>query len=308
MPSDIARPRKGRGLFASLASVFVELPGEGRVEATAREDMPGHFEILTDAAPFGRRLFKLVVADGWAKVVEITAATVREAMVQDRGRRALKAHAAQQARKALEEPAVAIVRDPKTKVHVAAYHDDAPTPARRQHDEIVQTVTVEGRERRTVRKVADTLHQLRFRTKTIDVEQYRAGCRFQRSFQAASLSGYASAADLSKPMGLTSVARLPGSGIEDARDVVYDALRAVGGISSLGGGLLWHVVGLGWTVKRFAEEREVMGRRVSQQTAAGALLVSLEALAAHYGYIDKVYEQLGVRPPSDNMLEILTEE
>lgn len=302
----VAGPEGARGLLASLTSIFVTIPGEGRVEATARKDWPGVFELRTQDAPTGRRLFELAVEGGWPQIVELTAAVIRERITARRGASALKAHAAQQARKALAEPVIVTVRDAKSRVHVSPYHEDAPTPCRAQHGEIVKTVVVEGRERRTVRKVADTLHQMRFRTGALGVEQYRAGCRFQRAFQAASLSGYVSA-DLSKPLGLNNTPGEPAVALFDERQSVYDAIRAVGGVGTLAGGLLWHVVGLGWTVKRFCEERTLSGRPITQQAASGALVAMLDGLAAHYGYIDREYEALGFKPPSDDALEILTE-
>jgi uncharacterized protein DUF6456 len=71
--------------------------------------------------------------------------------------------------------------------------------------------------------------------------------------------------------------------IEGARDAVWRAILAVGGISSPAGSCLWHVVGWERSLKEWALEQGWSGRRVSQEAASGILIAALGALAAHFG-------------------------
>jgi hypothetical protein len=75
----------------------------------------------------------------------------------------------------------------------------------------------------------------------------------------------------------------PGLRIEAARDAVWRALQAVGGIASPGGSCVWHVVGWERSLKDWAIEQGWNGRRVSQEAASGILLAALGGLEAHFG-------------------------
>jgi hypothetical protein len=75
----------------------------------------------------------------------------------------------------------------------------------------------------------------------------------------------------------------PGQRIEAARQAVWQAIRAVGGIASPGGSCLWHVVGWERSLKEWALEQGWNGRRVSQEAASGILVAALGALEAHFG-------------------------
>jgi hypothetical protein len=88
----------------------------------------------------------------------------------------------------------------------------------------------------------------------------------------------------------------PGRRIEAARDAVWRAIQAVGGIASPAGSCLWHVLGWERSLKEWALEQGWSGRRVSQEAASGILVAALGALEAHSGtttlrnthlYIDK---------------------
>jgi hypothetical protein len=70
--------------------------------------------------------------------------------------------------------------------------------------------------------------------------------------------------------------------IEAARDRVWRAVLAVGGLGSPGGSCLWHVVGWECSLKEWATEQGWSGRRVSQEAASGILIAALGALAVHY--------------------------
>ena len=75
----------------------------------------------------------------------------------------------------------------------------------------------------------------------------------------------------------------PGLRIEGARDAVWRAIRAVGGIGSPAGSCLWHVVGWERSLKEWALGQGWSGRRVSQEAASGILIAALGALEAHFG-------------------------
>jgi hypothetical protein len=70
--------------------------------------------------------------------------------------------------------------------------------------------------------------------------------------------------------------------IETARDRVWQAVLAVGGLGSPGGSCLWHVVGWERSLKEWAAAQGWSGRRVSQETASGILIAALGALESHY--------------------------
>jgi hypothetical protein len=70
----------------------------------------------------------------------------------------------------------------------------------------------------------------------------------------------------------------PGLRIEAARNAVWQAIRAVGGIASPGGSCLWHVLGWQRSLKQWALEQGWSGRRVSQEAASGILVAALGAL------------------------------
>ena len=63
----------------------------------------------------------------------------------------------------------------------------------------------------------------------------------------------------------------PGLRIEAARDAVWRAIQAVGGIASPAGSCVWHVVGWERSLKAWALEQGWNGRRVSQEAASGIL-------------------------------------
>jgi hypothetical protein len=71
--------------------------------------------------------------------------------------------------------------------------------------------------------------------------------------------------------------------IEHAREVVWRAISAVGGLDSAGGSCLWHVLGWERSLKEWALEQGWSGRRVSQEAASGILIAALGALESHFG-------------------------
>jgi hypothetical protein len=113
----------------------------------------------------------------------------------------------------------------------------------------------------------------------------QAGENFRDCFAIAQLDPL-SAFDLSRPRigsrgGFRSVQE-PGSRTENARQVVWRATLAVGGLRSAGGSCIWHVVGWQQSLKEWALEQGWNGRRVSQEAASGILIASLGTLEAHF--------------------------
>jgi hypothetical protein len=68
-----------------------------------------------------------------------------------------------------------------------------------------------------------------------------------------------------------------------ARKRLGNAMDAVGGISSPGGCAVWHVAGLGRSVKEWSMQEGWNGRRINQYEAKGILVAALGVLALHYG-------------------------
>ena len=75
---------------------------------------------------------------------------------------------------------------------------------------------------------------------------------------------------------------VPGRRVEAARDTVWRAIRAVGGIASPAGSCLWHVVGWEQSLKEWAQQQGWAGRRVSPEVASGILTAALGALETHF--------------------------
>jgi len=140
-----------------------------------------------------------------------------------------------------------------------------------------------GRPSRPYRSV-DTLAAME-RRGSITAGMRQAGEDFRDRFAVAQLDPLR-AFDSSRPRigsgaGFRS-GKEPGSRIENAREVVWRAILAVGGLSSAGGSCVWHVLGWQRSLKEWALEQGWSGRRVSQEAASGILIASLGALEAHF--------------------------
>ena len=163
-----------------------------------------------------------------------------------------------------------------------------PTPERRNHgiiERLERPIADEsGRPARPYRAV-DTLATME-RRGSITAGMRQAGEDFRARFATAQLDPLR-APDWSRlRVGISSRSRAgdePGLRIERARDVVWRAILAVGGIGSPAGSCLWHVVGWERSLKEWALEQGWSGRRVSQEAASGILIAALGALEAHFG-------------------------
>jgi hypothetical protein len=161
------------------------------------------------------------------------------------------------------------------------------TPERLRRDPIEavpHTIADEaGRPARPYRLV-DTL-QVMERRGSITAGMRQAGEDFRARFAQAQLDPIR-AIDLSRlRMGDRNARRereAPGFRIEAARQAVWQAVQAVGGIASPAGSCLWHVLGWERSLKEWALEQGWSGRRVSQEAASGILVAALGALETHF--------------------------
>jgi hypothetical protein len=163
-----------------------------------------------------------------------------------------------------------------------------PTPERRNHgvvERLDRPIADEsGRSARPYRAV-DTLATME-RRGSITAGMRQAGEDFRARFAVAQLDPLR-VPDWSRPRDRGSIrfddGDQPGLRIEAARDAVWRAIQAVGGVGSPAGSCLWHVVGWERSLKEWALEQGWSGRRVSQEAASGILIAALGALEAHFG-------------------------
>ena len=154
-----------------------------------------------------------------------------------------------------------------------------PTPERRNHgivERLERPIADEsGRPARPYRAV-DTLGTME-RRGSITAGMRQAGEDFRTRFATAQLDPLR-APDWSRlRAGGSSGFRSgdePGLRIEGARNIVWRAIRAVGGLGSPAGSCLWHVVGWEQSLKEWALEQGWNGRRVSQEAASGILIAA----------------------------------
>ena len=166
-----------------------------------------------------------------------------------------------------------------------------PTPERRQHGAIARferpIADDFGRPARPYRAI-DVLATME-RRGTITAGMRRAGEDFRARFAGASLDPLHARDPARLRQGRVDGYRFiddaPGLRIEAAREAVWRALVAVGGIGSPGGSCLWHVLGWECSVKAWALQQGWNGRRVSQEAASGILVAALGALEAHFASV-----------------------
>jgi hypothetical protein len=130
-------------------------------------------------------------------------------------------------------------------------------------------------------RTVDTLGKM-LRAGTIDEVMHDAAKDFQADFIVASLD----------PLRALPILRVPGTGREPdqserqlhAKRRVYEAMQALGGLSSPAGSCVWHVVGLQRSVREWAMRQGWGGRPVRQEQAQGILVAALGMLAAQSRY------------------------
>ena len=146
--------------------------------------------------------------------------------------------------------------------------------------EMVREADPDGRPVAHARTV-DTIDRMR-KAGTITQPMHNAARDFQAHFTIA-------AYDAMPPRDMV---RVSGSGWTNdltdnqiaARNRVARALGTLGGIASPGGSCVWHVVGLGYSLREWAMQQGWAGRPVHGSLATGVLVAALGVLAVHYGY------------------------
>lgn len=159
-------------------------------------------------------------------------------------------------------------------VAIDPYGKQGPTPEHKQHAAFAKEDQYEGRELRRVSRKIDLMSAME-RNGTIERSWAAAGRKFQEDFDRA-YGGMVKAADVCRQpdQGGCGVA-----GNEIAKDEVWRALRALGGLGNPSGEALWHILGEGLDIKDWAL-RSNFG--VSEKTARGVLVGALGQLAVHY--------------------------
>lgn len=123
---------------------------------------------------------------------------------------------------------------------------------------------------------------LLLRNGSITTQMHDAGQDFNRTFVFAQMNA-AGAPALDRVRGGSGQGSIT-ERVAWARKRMHEALDAVGGISSPGGCAVWHVAGLGRSVKEWSLMEGWNGRTLNQYEAKGVLIGALGVLATHYGY------------------------
>ncbi len=171
-------------------------------------------------------------------------------------------------------------RAPKGKARVPRSKPEVLRLSGGRKAEMVSEADPEGRSVTHARAV-DTLGRLR-KAGTITAAMHDAARDFEAHFTIA-------AYDATPPRDLIRVSasrreRTLSDNQIAARERVYRALEALGGIASPGGSCVWSVAGLGHSLREWALGQGWNGRPVHLNLATGVLITALGMLAVHYGY------------------------
>ena len=147
--------------------------------------------------------------------------------------------------------------------------------------QFVQEADDDGRAVKHFRCV-DTLGLL-LKGGSISAAQHDAGQQFATDFARAFASGIVTARLDGLPCGTRSGELMVERNARVARDV-RAALDAVGGSTTPAGEALWHIVGLGMSIREWALRSAWSGQSRSPKQARSILLGALTQLAKHYGY------------------------
>jgi hypothetical protein len=151
---------------------------------------------------------------------------------------------------------------------------NAPTPERRQHDDIVlspeQIADAYGCIGLPWR--AETMLTRLQRNGDISASERLAGEEFQRLFRRAGLDPLRAA-----NMAETSRGPRDSHASERPKQEIYVALNALGGQASPGGSCAWFVLGCEMSVNQWATRRSIR-----REVAKGVLVAALGVLAKHF--------------------------
>jgi hypothetical protein len=118
---------------------------------------------------------------------------------------------------------------------------------------------------------------------TIDAAQQKAGERFRSDFRYACLDSLRAvdARRIPLPLNTANVPLASVHGNDNARDRVFKALDALGGPHSPMASAAWHILGLEWPIKRWAQSRNSL--RVDPRIARRVFIDTLDELKTYYG-------------------------
>lgn len=128
-------------------------------------------------------------------------------------------------------------------------------------------------------RVVDTLGKM-LRAGTITTEMHEAAADFHTAFSSAKFDRVMTM-QLMRIRGSGSAAEMVDGQI-DARRRVFEAIDALGGLSSPAGSCVWHVVGMRCSVREWAMRQGWNGRQVDRDQAVGVLVAALAILAQHF--------------------------
>ena len=119
---------------------------------------------------------------------------------------------------------------------------------------------------------------------TIDAAQRQAGERFRNDFRYACLDSLHAVDPRRIPLQLNTanVHLASGHGSDNARDRVFRALDALGGPHSRMASAAWHILGLEWPIKRWAQSRNSPAWLVDPRIARRVFIDTLNELKTHY--------------------------
>jgi hypothetical protein len=128
-------------------------------------------------------------------------------------------------------------------------------------------------------RAIDTLAAME-RRGTITAGMRQAGERFRSLFRIAGLDPLRAASLVRTSLG--NRGGDPTARVLAAKEKLWRAICAVGGLASAGGACLWHVVGLEQTLKEWALTGGWCGRPIGEERASGILIAALGALEVYF--------------------------
>jgi hypothetical protein len=165
------------------------------------------------------------------------------------------------------------------KSHIAVDDHLYPTAERFRHGRVErlaeQIEDVDGRPSAPHRAI-DCITSL-YRRGAITKEQLLGADRFREGFRLAQLDPLR-APDLARVPSGAHREIMPGVAALRAQRQVQETIGALGGISRAPDSCAWHVIGLEWSVRRWARERP----GIAPATAVGVLVATVAMLDALY--------------------------
>ncbi|MGB6448809.1 MAG: hypothetical protein WBF47_27355 [Xanthobacteraceae bacterium] len=123
----------------------------------------------------------------------------------------------------------------------------------------------------------DVLRNLRQRGAITQIE-WIAAEHFRDNFATARLEPL-KAADVSRPVVSGGTRTVESIHIERARNAVWRAIRGLGGLTSLRGSCMWHVIGEQRSLTEWSENQAHRQRRVTRNEASGILIDAIKTLS-----------------------------